>query len=57
MMVDRAHYSHAIFLLEELIIHQKMCGSQRNLSLQGKLFHQGLIIMQLIADGLKSLVN
>jgi hypothetical protein len=53
----RASRSHAIFLLKEFIIHPKICGSQRNLQqfhngfrLQGRLFHQSIILMEFIAD-------
>jgi hypothetical protein len=58
MMVVERWYSHAMFLLEELI-HLKICDSQANLQqfhcgfgLQGRPFRQSVIIMGFIADGL-----
>jgi hypothetical protein len=57
---QRAPQSHAIFLLEELIIHLNICCSQTNLlhfnndfRLQGKPFHQSVIIV-FIADDLQT---
>lgn len=50
---------HAIFWMEELIVHLKICGSQTNFhqfhdgfDLQGRPFHQCVIIMEHISDDL-----
>jgi hypothetical protein len=54
-----ASHSHAIFLLEELIDHLKICGSQTNFQqvhddfdLQERPFFQYVIVMELISDAL-----
>jgi hypothetical protein len=51
-------------LLEEFFIHLEECGSQTNLQhyhhgsgLQGRPFHQSVIIMEFIADGLQSFID
>jgi hypothetical protein len=55
MIGDRGAHNHAIFLLEEVIIHLKICGSQTNLqqfhngfSLQGRPFHHSVIVVEFV---------
>jgi hypothetical protein len=57
-------HSHAIFLLVELIIHLKICGSQTNLQhyhhgsvLRDGPFRQRVIIMEFIADDMQGFTN
>jgi hypothetical protein len=59
MMGFRASHSHAIFLLEEVIIHLKICGSQTNFqqfhdgfNVQDRPFHQCVITLELASDDL-----
>jgi hypothetical protein len=61
---QRAPQSHVIFLLEELIIHLKLCGSQANLQqfhngfgLQGRPFRESVIFMEFIADDFQGFIN
>jgi hypothetical protein len=55
----RASHIHAIFLLEGLIVHLKICGSQASLQqlhnsfyLQETPFRQCVIVMELTSDDL-----
>jgi hypothetical protein len=59
MSDKRAFHSHAIFLLEELIVHLKICGSQTSLQqlhdgfdLQDRPFRQCVTVIELISDDL-----
>jgi hypothetical protein len=63
-MGDRAPRSHVIFLLEELIVHLKLCGSQTNIQqfhndfgLLGRTFRQNVIVMEFITNDLQGFVD
>jgi hypothetical protein len=62
--LKRTPHSHALFLLEELIIHFNVCGSQTNfqrfhncVKLQGTPFHESVIVMEFIADDMQGFID